>query len=136
MIDRIRFRLLGPLRIWDGTAWTGVPAAQQRVVLAVLLSEAGRVVATDRPIDELWGEHPPKAASAVVRGYVMRLRKRLGGAWAAALVTRDRGYELAVGASDVDAGVFEVLVSEGRRALSEGDSDTALERLSDTQRLW
>ncbi len=131
-----RFRLLGPLRFWDGTAWTGVPAAQQRTVLAVLLSEAGRVVATDRLIDELWGEHPPKAASAVVRGYVMWLRRRLGSERAPALVTRDRGYELAVGPAEVDAVQFETLVNAGRRALAGGQSEVALARLSEGLALW
>jgi DNA-binding SARP family transcriptional activator len=49
----MRFRVLGSLGVWDGRAWLPVRAAQQRTVLAVLLVSAGRVVTTERLVDEL-----------------------------------------------------------------------------------
>ena len=56
----MRYRLLGPLRVRDGTVWSPIRAAQQRVVLAVLLAEPGQVVSSDRLVAELWGDQPPK----------------------------------------------------------------------------
>ncbi|MEU7863509.1 helix-turn-helix domain-containing protein [Nonomuraea sp. NPDC049141] len=57
-------------------------AEQQRVVLAVLLVEAGRVVSTDRLVDAVWGERPPRTATNTIAAYVTRLRRLVGGdAW-------------------------------------------------------
>ena len=51
----MRFRILGPMQVWDGTGWTSIGAPQQRVVMAILLAEAGRMVTTERLVDEIWG---------------------------------------------------------------------------------
>lgn len=149
---RIRFRLLGPLRLWNGSAWTPVQAAQQRVVLAILAIEAGQVVATDRLIDELWGDQPPRAAASVVRGYVMRLRRQLGGENGGKdsgknggagkngkdgpLLTAASGYQLMVDPDEIDVSLFDGLVAEGRRAISCGDHESALEHLAEALALW
>src|SRR3954453_14588209 len=102
----MRFRILGPLRVRDGAHWISVRAAQQRLVLAVLLIEAGRVVSTDQLVNEIWGAQPPGTAAATVRGYVYALRRTLGGGIHGPLLTRGNGYELAVADEDVDARVF------------------------------
>src|SRR4051794_21867091 len=103
----MRFRVLGPLRIRGENGWTAIPATQQRVVLAVLLVEAGRVVSTDRLIAEIWGERPPRTAMVTVQGYVRRLRLLLGDDGHGLLRTRGRGYALTVADGDLDAEVFE-----------------------------
>ena len=91
-------------------------AAQQRALLAVLVLHRGEVVSTDRLIDELWGERAPATAAKTVQVYVSHLRKALG---AGVIVTQGRGYRLAVAPEQVDAGRFEALGAEGRRALAE-----------------
>jgi DNA-binding SARP family transcriptional activator/tetratricopeptide (TPR) repeat protein len=131
----VRFRLLGPLRVWDGAAWVQVAAAQQRLVLAILLIEARQVVSAERLIDEVWGEQPPRAALSVLRGYVMRLR-RLIGEGGGGLVTHGGGYELAVDDDDLDARVFDRLVGTGRRALAAGEVGTAVAQLAGALALW
>src|SRR5437867_10271274 len=83
----VRFQTLGPLQVWNGTTWLPVPAAQQRVLLAVLLAKAGRVVSTDSLAEELWGSTPPKRATSTIQVYVGRLRRLLGDG-ADRLVTR------------------------------------------------
>ncbi|TDV49703.1 AfsR/SARP family transcriptional regulator [Actinophytocola oryzae] len=127
----MRFRILGPLRVHDGAHWTSVRAAQQRLVLAVLLIEAGKVISTDQLVNEIWGEQPPGTAAATVRGYVRALRRILGGGTHGPLLTRGHGYELAVADEDVDARVFERLVDTGIRAIAGGDRGGALTRLSE-----
>jgi DNA-binding SARP family transcriptional activator/tetratricopeptide (TPR) repeat protein len=131
-----RIRLLGPLRVWDGAAWSSIRAAQQRVVLSILLIEAGRVVSTDRLVDEIWGEQPPRAAASVLRGYVMRLRRAMGVGTAGPLQTRQAGYELSIDDDDVDARVFDRLVGSGRQALSNGDPERAVADLSQARAMW
>jgi DNA-binding SARP family transcriptional activator len=127
------FRLLGPLQVGRGPHWSTIRANQQRVVLAVLLAESGRVVSADQLIDEVWGERPPRSAAVTLQGYVARLRRLLDDG---SLVTRDRGYELVVAEDDVDATVFDRGVAAGRAALAAGDLDAALRHLSGALALW
>jgi DNA-binding SARP family transcriptional activator/tetratricopeptide (TPR) repeat protein len=129
----MRFRILGPLRVWDGHTWRAVGAAHQRAALALLLMEAGRVVATPRLIHEIWGEHPPRTAGRALHVYISRLRS-LG--LDDVLVTGRHGYELAVGVEDVDVKLFEDLVIEARRCLTRGDLQSAVAKLSDASALW
>jgi WD40 repeat protein/DNA-binding SARP family transcriptional activator len=127
------FRILGPLEVVRDGESVGLGAAGQRALLAVVLLRRGDVVALDRLIDELWGEHAPATAAKTVQVYVSRLRKVLG---AGVIVTEGRGYRLAVEPAQVDAGRFELLSAEGRRALAEGNPARARERLGSALDLW
>ncbi len=118
------FRMLGPLPLGG---------AQQRALLAVLLLHRREVLSTDRLIDELWGERPPASAAKIVQGYVWHLRRVLG---EGVIVTRGRGYVLAIGPGQVDVDRFEALAGEGRRALAEEDAVRASERLRAGLGLW
>ena len=129
----MRFRLLGPLEVWDGAAWIPIPSARQRTVLAVLLTEAGRVVPSDRLVDEVWGARPPRTAANAVQGYVMRLRRLIGDG---SLVTAGRGYRLVVAAGDLDSTVFDRLTAAGRRHLAERRVAEGAARLAEALALW
>jgi WD40 repeat protein/DNA-binding SARP family transcriptional activator len=108
-------------------------AVQQRALLAVLVLHRGEAVSMDRLIDQLWGEQAPATAAKTVQVYVSHLRKALGSGM---IVTRGRGYRLAVEPEQVDVGQFESLRAEGRRALGEGDAVRARERLCSALGLW
>jgi DNA-binding SARP family transcriptional activator/tetratricopeptide (TPR) repeat protein len=129
----MRFGVLGPLRIWDGS-WLPVPRPQQRIVLAVLLSEAGRSVPAERLIDEVWGEEPPPAARRTLHGYVSRLRGTLGAD--GTLVGWRGGYELTVANGDVDSDVFGGLVASASQAAADGQPDVAAPQLASALALW
>jgi DNA-binding SARP family transcriptional activator len=132
----MRFRILGPVRVWNGSSWTPVAALQQRLLLATLLVDAGQVVSTQRLVYEVWGERPPRTALKTVHAYVMRLRRLLGGDGAQLLATRDHGYELAIGRGDLDAWEFERLVASGRSALAAGRPEPAAALLAEALALW
>jgi DNA-binding SARP family transcriptional activator len=119
--------------VWDGADWAPVDAAQQRVVLAILLAEAGRVVTTERLVEEIWAGRAPRAAVSTVQNLVMRLRARLG---RGPLLTRGRGYELVVADGDVDARRYENLVVAGRHHLAEGRLAPAVDKLAEALALW
>ena len=55
----MEFRLLGPLEVLDSDCPLSLGGPKQRSLLAILLLHAGRVVSTERLIDELWGQAPP-----------------------------------------------------------------------------
>src|SRR6185436_90697 len=129
----MRFQVLGPLTAWDGQRWMSIPAAQPRQLLAVLLAEAGRAVSRDRLEYEIWGEDPPRTAANAVQVYIGRLRRRLG---SGSLVTRGRGYELAIDDLDVDAGVYERLARSGHTAVAQGRLTDATAYLGRALALW
>lgn len=132
----MRFRLLGPLRVWNGSEWSSIRAPQQRIVLALLLIEAGNLVSSDRLIDEIWQDHPPPSATAVLRGYVMRLRRTVGSGTDGPLVTGNGGYRLDVDGDDIDVRRFDRLVAAGRHAMARGAPEPAARRLSEALMLY
>jgi DNA-binding SARP family transcriptional activator len=132
----MRFKILGPLKVWDGAGWVVVAARQQRQVLAALLIHAGRRVSTERLVYEVWGERPPRTARKTIHAYVMRLRRLIRDRDARVLVTREQAYELAVEDLDLDSGQFERLVAAGRSELAGGRAELAAARLSQALALW
>jgi DNA-binding SARP family transcriptional activator len=107
----MELRVLGPLEAFgqDGALPLGGP--KQRALLAVLLLHANEVVSSDRLIDDLWGDQPPKTASAYVQNCVSRLRKVLG---SEVLETRAPGYVLRIDEDEIDSRRFERLFHEAR----------------------
>ena len=103
----MEFRLLGPIEALsdDGPRRLGGP--KQRALLAVLCLHVNEVVSTDRLIDELWGQRPPKTASAYLQNCVSRLRGSLG---PGLIETRAPGYMLRADPDAIDACRFERVV--------------------------
>ena len=108
----LEFRILGPLEVSDETGHVALGGPRQRGLLAILVLEAGRVVATDRLIDLLWGEEAPKTATASLQNTIGRLRKALG---SDVLETRSPGYVLSVEPDQIDARRFEKALADARR---------------------
>jgi len=75
--DELEFRVLGPVEVVRGGESREIGGRPQRAMLALLLLDAGRPVAADRLIDELWqGERP--SGPKTLPSYVSRLRTALG----------------------------------------------------------
>ena len=90
--------------------------SRQRELLALLLLEAGRVVSSDRLMEELWGSNQPAAADGASRACVAAAQgAQVGGEL---LVTRPPGYALLVPRDGLDLWRFERGLDEGERALA------------------
>jgi DNA-binding SARP family transcriptional activator len=85
-------------------------------LLAVLLLEAGRVVPTDRLVDLLWGDAPPRTASTSLHNTLSKLRRELG---TDVLETRAPGYVLRVAPEWIDSHRFELQLRDARRSAGE-----------------
>ena len=109
----IEFRILGPLEVVGESGVVSLGGQKQRALLGLLLMRVGEVVATDRLIDQLWGENPPKTATTSLQNLVSQLRKLLG---RNVLVTRPPGYALSIDPSSLDLGRFERLVADAKGA--------------------
>ena len=137
----MEFEILGPLEVSDGIRIVDVGSVKQRRLLASLLFQPNRFVSTDRLVDNLWGDRPPRNAAAALHAYVSRLRRalepgRLPGAKAAVVVHAPAGYMLRVSEDDIDARRFERLVEEGYQALGDGDAERAESLLGTALALW
>lgn len=130
----VKFRVLGPLQVHDGTGWAGTGAGKVRLLLATLLVRAGQVVPIEQLVHELWGEHPPKTAGTQIHGYVLRVRRLLGDRDGRVLSTVAPGYRLVAGTTD--AAEFAELAEHGHHALRDGAHERAAELLAGALALW
>jgi DNA-binding SARP family transcriptional activator len=95
----------------DGEDALHLGGQKQRALLALLLLDPNRVVSTDRIVDALWGEQPPRTAATSLQNFVSQLRKLLG---PETLVTKPPGYELRLAGEQLDLQRFRRLVDEAR----------------------
>jgi DNA-binding SARP family transcriptional activator len=133
----IEFRILGPLEVASGSLRADLQAGKERSLLAIMITEAGRVVSVDRLIDELWGDAPPSSAHASLRVLVSRLRKALGALGSDGSIHRKApGYVLEVPQDCIDSFRFEALAERGRHALASGRPAEAARNLREGLELW
>jgi DNA-binding SARP family transcriptional activator len=131
----VDFRILGPLEVsHDGRA-VPVTGTRQRELLALLLLDAGRVVSSDRLMEELWGANQPAAGSTALRVRVSQLRKALKSGRDDLLVTRPPGYALHGPRDGLDLWRFERALGEGERAL-RADPQRAVDALTRALAEW
>lgn len=138
----LRFRILGPLEVVasDGRVLHLV-RRKQRALLALLLTESGKVVSVDRLVELLWPDDPPAQATNSLQSYVSSLRRllepdRSPRSPAAILRTQPPGYLLDVNRNDIDAGEFELLVAEAESRSSAGALEEARQVLARGLALW
>ncbi|MGW6054797.1 AfsR/SARP family transcriptional regulator [Streptomyces sp. NPDC055189] len=131
------FGLLGPIDVvWDGVV-VPIPATKQRIVLATLLLDAGRVVPLDTLVDRLWDEDPPGGARNTLQNHVLRLRRALGGAGGHGPVrTHPRGYAIEVADGELDLRRFDLLMRRAKSALSVHDAEGSSALLAEALGLW
>ncbi|PWJ55362.1 Transcriptional regulatory protein, C terminal [Quadrisphaera granulorum] len=112
----VEIHVLGSTRATVAGEPADLGGPRQRAVLARLVVEGGRVVSTDRLVDDLWdGEPPPKALGAL-QVHVSHLRRSLEPGRAprqpaSVLVSAPPGYALRLPRATVDAWRFEDLLN-------------------------
>ena len=129
----MEYRVLGPLEVSGPAGRIGLEGRRERAVLTALALTRGEVVSTERLLDAVWGDTPPRSAAKTVQNHVLRLRKVLG---ASAIETRERGYRLVVAPGDIDADQFEHLIRTARARNIEGDHPAAIAGFQEARALW
>ncbi|NEA35029.1 BTAD domain-containing putative transcriptional regulator [Streptomyces sp. SID13031] len=134
----MEFRLLGPVEIFSASGETvRLRRRQERLALAVLLLEPGRVVTSERLVDMLWERPPPSATRSALPTLISRVRMALASAADASepvpLLARGGGYLLQVRPESVDVHRFRLLVDESH-AIEDPDGRSA--RLAAALELW
>jgi serine/threonine protein kinase/WD40 repeat protein/DNA-binding winged helix-turn-helix (wHTH) protein len=106
----MRYEVLGPVQAKLDDVVVAVGGPQQRRLLALLLSQPGQSVSSQRLVDCLWPDGlAPDGAGRSVMTYVSRLRAALG---ESSISTVDEGYRLELGDDLTDAQQFESLLAE------------------------
>jgi predicted ATPase/DNA-binding SARP family transcriptional activator len=114
----VEVRLFGQLEaVQEGVA-VPVRGTRQRALLALLALARGQPVSADRLIDALWGDGQAANPANALQAQIGQLRRTFG---AAAIVTTEAGYALAVGPDEVDVVRFEQLIAKGRRLAADGE---------------
>ncbi|MDI6103840.1 BTAD domain-containing putative transcriptional regulator [Actinoplanes sp. NEAU-A12] len=125
-----RFRILGPLEVTVDGEPVAVTAGRDRVVLAALLLNSGRIVGFGELARAVWDEEPPATARGQLQTCVSRLRRMLPDG---AIRTDPAGYGLTLGPDELDANVFLRLLEAARSAADPGAARAAYREALD---LW
>jgi DNA-binding SARP family transcriptional activator len=128
---RVKFRILGPLRVTgdDGQAVTLEP--RQARVLSTLLLAPNRTVARPQLVDAAW-DVAPLTAARQIQNVVSNLRRRVGRE-----ITADRpGYRIDVDRLDLDSLIFADRLREARQFIGQGHPVEAAGRLRSALSLW
>ncbi|MER5601563.1 BTAD domain-containing putative transcriptional regulator [Streptomyces sp. NPDC002265] len=137
----MRFQILGPVRVWQGTSDLELGPPKQRALLALLLAHAGQPVPLHGIVDSLWHEGPPATAVNVVHRHVAALRRLLepglrSGTASSRLVRASGGYGLNVSGDELDLLRFRTLREDAHRCAQQGDQVKAVELLVEALDLW
>ncbi len=127
----MRLLLLGPFAALHNERPLSLGRRQERLLLAILAVDAGRVVPTERLIDLIWADHPPASARAAIHTYVARLRAALKPT-GITIDGRDEGYTVAAGRLYIDALHMDELASQARTA----DPVSRIDLLGQALALW
>jgi DNA-binding SARP family transcriptional activator/tetratricopeptide (TPR) repeat protein len=128
----VEFRVLGPVEADVDGRMVDLGRPQQRLVLAVLLVDAGRPVSTEALIDRVW-DIAPDGARRTLQVHITRLRRVLDGC-SVELIRRSGGYVLDADPDRVDWHRFRRLVDQARRPECPGPAQATL--LGQALELW
>ena len=82
-----------------------VPGVRARRLLVALVLAGGRARSTERLIDDVWGDVPPKAPSAALQTQISRLRPLLG---SASIEGLGNGYRLTGCRTDLELSLIHI----------------------------
>ncbi|MGW0218877.1 AfsR/SARP family transcriptional regulator [Micromonospora chokoriensis] len=135
------FGVLGPVRVWRQGEEVDLGPRQQRLILGLLLANAGQPVSVGEIIEVVWGQHPPQSAMNVVHRYVGALRRlfepglpaRSGGRW---LLGDAAGYRMQVDAGNLDLLRLRSLADQARSDEGAGRFAEAMSVYEEALGLW
>jgi predicted ATPase/DNA-binding SARP family transcriptional activator len=134
----LQIELLGPVEARVDGRPVALGGQRPRALFAVLALMGGRVVSSDRLIDELWGEHPPARARDSLQVHVSRLRKGLAeaGIDGGRLVSQAGGYLLEVRPGERDVDRWQQALGQAHRARADGEWRVARASVEEALAVW
>ncbi|MEV5198569.1 BTAD domain-containing putative transcriptional regulator [Streptomyces sp. NPDC053720] len=132
----MRFQLLGPLTLADGSEAVVLQPSKPTILLAALLLRANSVVSADYLQRAVWGEEQPATAKAALQTCVLRLRRLFTkhGVTETSIEAVPGGYRITAEPHTLDLLGFRDQVR--RAVLLSHDPETELCELKDALSLW
>ncbi|MFE0241161.1 BTAD domain-containing putative transcriptional regulator, partial [Streptomyces sp. NPDC058991] len=132
----MRFQLLGPLSITDGSDTVVLPPSKPTILLASLLLHANTVVSVEYLQRTMWGEEQPATARAALQTCVLRLRRLFvkHGVTGAPIEAVPGGYRICAGPESLDLIGFRERVRLA--AAHAHDPERELHTLEEALSLW
>jgi DNA-binding SARP family transcriptional activator len=131
----MRFRILGPLEVWDDDEQpVAVSRRLHRSTLSLLLLNAGQPCSINSLVAALWPDTPPLSPEVSLRSCIYGIRKLLPDGQR--VQTHPSGYLIAVKPGELDLLSFRELVGSGRDALDSGNPLDAARMLAQALELW
>jgi DNA-binding SARP family transcriptional activator len=130
--------MLGALEVRAGGRSLVLGSPRQRVVLAMLLLSADRVVSTDTLVEAVWNGCPPATGRTQVAICVAALRKafKQAGCVDEVIMTMPPGYLLRSGEQWIDAAEFVAYLDEAQAAAADGRDIDATVLVDKALSLW
>lgn len=133
----MRILVLGPMQVKVGKHNVEIARPRQRALLAVLALSANHTVHTDRIVDMVWGDRPPRHVKNQIQVHVSHIRRALRAVGADShLKTRPNGYQLQLHPSGCDVAMFSALDSVGIEAIRENRFQAATEAYRLALKSW
>ncbi len=133
------FEILGPLQVRTDVGPVEIRSARQRVILAVLIVNAGRIVSSDRLLEAVWGDDQPQSGIRSLRFHIWKLRSALQPkretSEEGVIATRAPGYVLLADPLDIDAVRFQRMAAAAQAILAT-DPERAREMVGAALALW
>jgi SARP family transcriptional regulator, regulator of embCAB operon len=136
---QVRVNVLGSVEVTRHGKVIHLSGQGQRVLLAALSLDHGKVVSPGRLIDALWDAAPPASARTRVHAHVSALRLAIGQparSGAGPLFTIGSGYMLSRDGVELDLAEFGSLAARGLAACEGGQPAAGSELLAAALALW
>jgi DNA-binding SARP family transcriptional activator len=142
---RVKYRVLGPLRIDDDNGAPTLVSPRERALVAVLFVFAGRWCPRDLLLHAVWGARQPANPPAALRLCVWRADRALGGGFLENLNGASRpgagkpsarAYRAVLAPGDLDLHLFRHEREAAARLLEQGQLELASEALERALGCW
>lgn len=140
----MQIHVLGPMTILNDELEPIVLAPKPRRLLALLAVNADSAVSVHALVQELWGNNPPRTATATIQTYIGQVRRTIAESLGKSanevaeeiLITEGGSYVLSTSNVALDATEYEMLVATGNAAIQREDFVQASDLLHRAVGLW
>ncbi|MGX1120121.1 DNA-binding SARP family transcriptional activator [Streptomyces ambofaciens] len=134
----------GPMTILGDDLEPVVLAPKPRRLLALLAVNADSAISVNALVQELWGDNPPRTATATIQTYIGQVRRTIAEALGKSanevaeeiLVTEGGSYVLSTQGVALDITEYEMLTAAGNAAVQRGEFVEGSDLLHQAVALW
>lgn len=140
----MQIHVLGPMNVFGDDLEPVALAPKPRRLLALLAVSADSAVSVGSLVQELWGNNPPRTATATIQTYIGQVRRTLAEALKKSvneiaeeiLVTEGSSYVLSTRRVALDITEYEMLAAAGNAAVQRGEFVEGSDLLHRAVALW